>query len=205
MLRQRASGYISWDVIRTEPFFAGYFELSHTHTHPHTQSTYIVLLWGLVPPFCWTLEGTWVNILFLFCFFHITIYLWIDHEVNISSYWCMEFHGDPPIFPSFLPGLPCFISFLQRSWSPLKSWVFPLHPGAKQRIRCGSPKFFFWGGGGQPRSVTVLVLVFGFFLFLGLRILGVGVRTGGCWMLLGSGLMSPAQGWEIWALKSPKS
>ena len=134
-------------------FFCGLFWVI-SHTHPHTQSTYIVLLWGLVPPFCWTLEGTWVNILFLFCFFHITIYLWIDHSwsmwVSISSYWCMEFHGCPPIFPSFLAGLPCFISFLQRSWSPLKSWVFPLHPGAKQRIRCGSPKFFFGVGGGNP-------------------------------------------------------
>ena len=119
MLRQLASGYRSWDVVRTEHFFEVILSYP-THTHR--------MVGFLCCHCCWALKGTWVNILPLFSF--PSHYLFVDRSLIIVGQHLevlMELHWFPLTFPLFLAGGAMFSMSFQRSWSPLKSWVFPLH------------------------------------------------------------------------------
>ena len=92
-------------------------------------------------------------------------------------------------------GVAMLYQFPPKVLKPSEELGLPVAPRreAANSLRITEVFFLGWGGATQICDSFSLSLR----MFLGLRILGVGVRTGGCWMLLGSGLMSPAQGWEI--------
>ena len=190
-------------------FFCGLFwVISHTHTPTHTEYVYCIAVGSCTAILLDTWRNMGEHIVFILFFpYH---YLFVDRSfmINVGQHLELLMYGIPWMSSniSFIfGGVAMLYQFPPKVLKPSEELGLPVAPRREAANSLRITEVFFWGGGGQPRSVTVLVLVLGFFVFLlGLRILGVGVRTGGCWMLLGSGLMSPAQGWEIWALKSPK-
>lgn len=181
-------------------FFAGYFELSHTHR------VRILYCCGvLYRHFVGHLKEHGSTYGFYFVFSISLSICGLIMKSKISSYWCMEFHGCPPIFPSFFGGLAMLYQFPPKVLKPSEELGLPVAPWRHpQRTRCGSPKVFFlgWGGATQIFGRFSLSLSLGVFWCFFV----VGSQNSWCWSLngwlldvVGSGLMSPpAQGWEPW-------
>ena len=124
-------------------------------SHTHRVYVYFIAVGSCTAILLDTWRNMGQHMVFILCFFspyhYLCVDLWIDHEVNISSYWCMEFHGCPPIFPPFFGGLAMLYQFPPKVLKPSEELGLPVAPRRHpQRIRRGSPKVFLgWGGATQ--------------------------------------------------------
>ena len=97
-------------------------------------------------------------------------YLFVDRSfmINVGQHLELLMYGIPWMSSniSFIfGGVAMLYQFPPKVLKPSEELGLPVAPRREAANSLRITEAFFWGGGGQPRSVTVLVLVLGFFCF----------------------------------------
>jgi hypothetical protein len=116
----------------------------------------------------------------VFILFFPYYYLFVDRSfmINVGQHLELLMYGIPWMSSniSFIfGGVAMLYQFPPKVLKPSEELGLPVAPRREAANSLRITEVFFWGGGGQPRSVTVLVLVLGFFCFF------VGWQNSWCW------------------------